>query len=305
MLLRAATLALCALSLSPLTASAQGREVLGHGRLVNNDLFGDGADRWQSGSVAASRVRGPSWTGALPDRPFDLLEYRIGAQVVAPENLRVPARVDRPFAGVVALGLHTHFDRGGTEFALGGDLVLTGPQTGLSDFQSALHDGLGVKPAAPGVVSGQVDNGVHPTLVMEAGRSYGVGDSSVLRPFAELRWGLETMARIGADFTIGPVGQGELMARDPVTGQRYRVIHQRTTGFSFLLGGDVATVSGSALLPESSGVTPTDTRTRLRAGMHWQGERNALFYGVTYMSEEFTAQPEGQVVGSMRLQMRF
>ncbi|MDA7423485.1 lipid A-modifier LpxR family protein [Thalassococcus lentus] len=302
---RAIALALAASIVTATTALSEGRQMLGNGRLVNNDLFGDLNDRWHSGSVAASRVKGPAWTGALPQRPFEILEYRVGAQVMAPENLRAPAAGDRPFAGAVALGLHTHFERGGNEIALGGDLVFTGPQTGLGAFQTALHDSMGVSPASNSVLANQVKDGVHPTLVAEAGRTFALGSRGTIRPFTELRWGVETLARVGADITFGPAGQGELMVRDPVTGQRYRSVQQYVPGLSWVVGGDFTYVEDSAFLPQSSGVQATDTRTRVRTGVHWQGEQNAAFYGVTWMSEEFTAQPSGQMVGSMRLEFRF
>lgn len=284
---------------------AQGREALGNGRLVNNDLYGDGSDRWQTGSVSGSHVVGYGWTGFLPDRPFDLIEYRINAQVAAPADLRKPAAGDRPFAGMLSLGAHTHFARGAMEYSAGLDLAFTGPQTGLSAFQVGLHDLMGVTAASKSVTDNQIDNGIHPTFVGEAARSFSFGNAAVVRPFVETRWGLESMIRAGADLSIGTVGQGELLVRDPVTGQRYRVVKQLAPGFSYILGGDVAWVDSSALLPADRGYQLTDTRNRLRAGMHWQGERNSAFYGVTYLSEEFKAQPEGQFVGSVRLDIKF
>lgn len=77
------------------------------------------------------------------------------------------------------------------------------------------------------------------------------------------------------------------------------------TGFTFLLGADIAHVSDSIYLPEERGFTLTDTRDRLRAGMHWQGEKASAFYGVTYLGEEFDAQTDGQVVGSIRINLSF
>ncbi|WP_121633016.1 lipid A-modifier LpxR family protein [Tropicibacter alexandrii] len=284
---------------------AQGREALGNGRLVTNDLYGDTADRWQSGSVAGSHVVGHGWTGFLPDRPFDIIEYRINAQVATPAKLGTPAAGDRPFAGVLSLGAHSHFARAGFEFAVGADLAFTGPQTGLSALHVALHDLLGTKGASKSVTDNQIGNGIHPTFVGEAGRSFNFGNATSVRPFVETRWGLETLVRAGADLTIGNVGQGELLVRDPVTGQRYRVVKQLMPGFSYVLGGDIAYVDSSALLPTDRGYDLTDTRSRVRAGVHWQGDRNAAFYGVTYLSEEYTAQPKGQVVGSVRLDFKF
>ncbi|MFW2588413.1 lipid A-modifier LpxR family protein [Sagittula sp. SSi028] len=283
-----------------------GREVLGHGRLTTNDLFGDGNDRWQTGSVATSRVVGRGgWTGSLPQQPFDILEYRLSAQVIAPEDIRTPDAEDRPFAGALSLGVHTHFARGPLEMSAGANLVVTGSQTGLGAFQTAVHDALGVEPASIDVLDDQIDNDVHPTLVLEAGNPMGLGGTAVLRPFAEARAGVESMVRVGADLTLGTVGQGELMVRDSVTGQRYRAVTAPLTGFSYVVGGDIAYVDSSAFLPEDDGYEVSETRNRLRAGIHWQGERNAAFYGITYLSKEFEDQDSGQTVGSVRLDFKF
>lgn len=288
------------------TLPSEGRVVLGHGRLTTNDLIGDGNDRWQTGSVISSRVVGRGgWIGALPDRPFDILEYRLGGQVMAPDDMRNPSVGDRPWAGALSFGVHTHFMRGPVEVAMGGDLVVTGKQNGLSAFQTAVHDLIGVQPASKSVLDNQVSNGVHPTLVLEAGNTMALGSGGVLRPFAEARAGAETLVRAGADLTFGSVGQGELMVRDPVTGQRYRAVSNPLAGFSYVMGGDLSYVNDSVYLPASSGVDMKNTRSRLRAGLHWQGERNAAFYGLTWMSKEFEAQDSGQVVGSMRVDIKF
>ncbi|SMX26490.1 hypothetical protein TRP8649_00569 [Pelagimonas phthalicica] len=303
-MIRLMSMAVLAMCFCASIASAQGREVLGHGRLVNNDLLGDLGDRWQSGSVASSRVVGRGWDGFLPDRPFDLLEYRLGGQVITPADLRRPDPDDRPFAGALSLGLHTHFSRGATEFSLGGDLVFTGPQTGLGDMHTAIHDALRQNPVRPSVLDDQIENGIHPTFVGEAGRQFALG-SGVVRPFTELRWGAESLARVGADFSFGPVGQGELLVRDPVTGQRYRSVYEYVSGMTYVFGGDFAWVESSVFLPEDRGYEVEETRSRLRAGVHWQGELNSTFFGVTYLTEEFEGQDQGQAVGSVRIKLQF
>lgn len=299
-----ATLICAALSVAT-TAQAEGRDYLGNGRLVNNDLFGDTKDRWQTGSVAASRYFGSEWTGALPDRPFDLLEFRIGGQIVAPANLQNPAAGDRPFAGLWSFGLHTQFARGAAEYSLGGDLVIMGPQTKLDELQTGLHDALGVAPASAAVLNSQIGNNIYGTFVGEMGRNFELGEVGHVRPFTEVRYGHETMARVGFDVTFGSVGQGALLARDPVTGQRYRALSDEVPGFSYVFGGDIAYVNSSALLPEDQGFEVKKARGRARAGVHWQGENNAVFYGVTWLSEEFEGQPNGQAVGSLRLDLNF
>lgn len=286
-------------------ASAEGYQSLGYGRIVNNDLLGDGGDRWQTGSITTSRVFGPGWHGILPSKPFELLEFRISGQVIAPADIRISDPGDRPFAGALSFGLHTHFQRGPVEVALGGDLVFTGPQTGLSDLQTALHDTLNVPPASRSVLSRQIANGFHPTLVSEFATPFSFGSETTVRPFVETRWGIETLARVGVDVMIGTVGTDELLIRDPVTGQRYRATESSPAGRSYVFGGDVAYVDSSAFLPSNQGFKLPPTRTRLRAGIHWQGFHNSLFIGTTYLSKEFKAQPKGQFVGSARIKIEF
>lgn len=295
---------LWAVSLSSLV-HAETRDVLGYGRLITNDSMSTFNDRWQTGSVSSSRVRGFDWTGVAPANPFDLLEFRFGGQVITPGNLRSPSRGDRPFAGVLSFGVHTHFNEGPMEYALGTDFVFVGPQTRLFDFQTGLHDVLGFAPASARVRDAQLGDDVHLGFVSEMARTYEFGQAAAIRPFSELRWGPEDIIRFGADLTVGTVGQEELLARDPVTGQRYRVVLNKQPGFSYVLGGDIALVDDSVYLPATSGVVASDQRSRLRAGVHWQGEKSAVFYGLTWLSKEFEAQPESQVLGSIRLNLKF
>lgn len=283
----------------------QGRERLGYGRLIQNDFVGDGKDRWRTGSVASSRVWGPAGTTDLPSTFGDVLEFRLNAEIIAPDNLVTPEAGDRPFAGSLSFGLHTHFERSQIEYAVGMDMVLTGENTFLGDFQDALHGLLGVDKASDATLAAQIENGIHPTAVVEVGHTVALGEGLALRPFVEARAGVETMLRAGADLSIGSVGSGELLVRDPVSGQRYRVIENPEQGYSVVIGGDIARVSDSAYLPSASGVVVKDTRSRVRAGLHWQGEKSSVFYGVTWLGEEFEGQSEGQAVGSVRLNLNF
>mgnify|MGYP001795130165 CR=1 FL=1 len=288
------------------SADAQERQRLGYGRLITNDLIGDGEDRWRTGSVASSRVWGPEWTGTAPAGFGDLLELRLHGEIIAPVSLRNFDADDRRYAGALSLGVHTHVQRGSMQYALGGDLVLVGPQTGLDDFQRELHGVLGITKPSDAILVNQIDNAVRPTLVFEAGRVLASGANSTLRPFFEARAGVETLARVGVDWTYGALGQGELLVRDPVAGQRYRVIEQAWSGFSFTLGADIGHVEDSVFLPEDRGPALEDVRGRVRAGLMWQSESGVSSYaGVTYLSEEFEGQDEGQVVGSVRINLGF
>ena len=46
-------------------------------------------------------------------------------------------------------------------------------------------------------------------------------------------------------------------------------------------------------------------RYRLRAGANYGFANRNLFYGLTYMSEEFSIQTEGQFLGTVSLMRRF
>ena len=102
------------------------------------------------------------------------------------------------------------------------------------------------------------------------------------------------------------MGQGELLVRDPVAGQRYRVITRDWTGYSFTLGADLAYVDSSVFLPENRGPVLDSTRERFRAGIMWQGASGlSSFAGLTYLGEEFEGQDEGQFIGSIRVRLGF
>lgn len=286
-------------------AHAQERNRLGYGRLMTNDYFGDGKDRWRTGSWTSSRVWGPDWEGQAPTGFGDLIELRLSSEIVAPDRLNRPSSTDRPYAGMLSIGAHTHFRWQGMDTAVGADLIFTGPSTGLGRLQRQVHKALGVRRASAALLEEQI-TGVHPSLVAEMGRDFQMSPVFVLRPFIEGRAGAETMVRAGVDVTFGAVGRGEMMVREGISGHRYRVIqNSETTGFSFLLGADIAHVADSFLLPEDRGFELTPSRDRIRAGMHWQGRTASAFYGLTYLGEEFEAQGEGQLVGSIRINLSF
>ena len=291
--------------LLPVHANAGEFVKLGYGRLVNNDFLGDFKDRGQTGSYVSSRVYGKSWDGSLPSQMGKILEFRLQADIKSPENLTTPSALDRPYAGSVSLGLHTHYETGGMNVSIGGELVAVGPQTGLDQFQTALHDGIGVAPPSLATKTSQIGNKFFPGVIVEMSKAYSLGSRTQVRPFVEGRGGVETLLRAGIDFEIGKLTQGELMVRDGITGQRYRTMNTEGSGVSFVVGFDTAKVGESAYLPANRGLTLSDHRDRARAGIHWQRNKSHGFFGVTYLGREFTTQTSPQVVGSIRLALKF
>ncbi len=294
----------------PETGLARDRGILGWGAIFNNDIFGDGEDRWRTGSYSSSYVRGTPWTGELPERPGAVMEYRFHGEVIAPERLSRPAEGDRPMVGVLSFGVHTHFQKKGFDIDAGVDLVLTGPQTGIGNVQQGLHAATGGPRNQ--VLDVQLPNRLYPTASVEVARAFRLeGTQLEIRPFVQGQVGVETFARVGADIVLGGVTDQALFVRDSVSGQRYpTVIGQYRSGVSFVVGGDIAYVHSSAYLPEDMGYELTPSRQRLRAGIVYESnapgtEAIWLFYGMTYLGPEFEGQAEGQTVASISLNMRF
>jgi hypothetical protein len=296
---------LVSLLLTCLPASADERVTLGVGRLFTNDQFGDGQDRWRTGSFALSWMRGTEGTVARPDTPGEVIEYRFAHRILAPADLTTPAPGDRRYAGIASFGAFTHFSRGGTEFALGGELVAVGPMTRADAFHDSVHGALGMPRPSAAVRAAQFGNAVYPTISFEAARPVALGSGAVLRPFFQARAGDETYAQAGVDLMFGQNFTRGITARDETSGFLYQTLEDVPgKGLSFLLGYDVAKVFSSAWLPEPA-YGLTQLRHRLRAGAHWQGEHVGLFYGAAWLGPEFTAQPAGQVVGAVQIQLRF
>jgi len=284
-------------------------ETLGVVSVFGNDWygipFGDRFDRWRSGHLRVSLLRGYDWDGDLPSRPFDLVEYRLRGEIIAPDNLSVPAAGDRLYAPSWWLGATTHFGAPNFDIAAGADLVIVGDRTGLEGIHSTIHEIFGNNPI--NLSDGdKVEDGIFLDAHAEIARGIDLSFGEA-RPFVEVRAGVETLARVGVDFTIGTLGQDGFRLRDQVSGQRVAAINGDNTvgGWSFLFGADTAYVASSVYLPDNRGPDLEELRHRVRAGANFGVGNSNFFYGVTYLSQEFEGQPEGQVVGTLSLDLRF
>ena len=297
---------LCAGLLSASSGVAQERETLGYGRIFTNDFFGDNEDRWRSGSYAFSIVRGPEWEGRAPSTPGAILEYRLRSEIIAPSTLNGAGSDDRAYVGAVSAGVHTHYESFGADVSLGVDIVAVGPQTGVADLQDWFHDIVSAPNISNSVLADQVDNGFYPTALAEVSYPVSIGENATLRPFVEAQYGVENFVRVGADILIGETLQNDLWLRDSPSGQLYTGVETGGAGAGFVLGADYAVIDDSAYFPASFGTVAEDERFRARAGVHWRfGNDFSYFYGVTYLSEEYVGQTEGQFVGSLKLNFNF
>lgn len=280
---------------------------LGITQIFTNDWFGmpigDRFDRWRTGSYQVSGFWGrDGWNGNLPSDPLALMEYRFRGEIIAPDNLAAPAAGDRRYAPALYLGATTHFDYRGLEVAAGADLVLTGDNSGLMGFHDGVHRMFGGSDV--NLSNFMIDDGIYLNATVEGARTLEWGAASV-RPFVEAQAGVETLVRAGADIRLGNFDDEALLIRDATTGQRVvGVPGDNGGGWSFSAGADIAYVNNSVLLP-STGPDAEDMRFRLRGGVNHAFGPSNFFYGITYLSEEFVGQDEGQLVGSLSLMLRF
>lgn len=297
---------ICAVLIAASPIAAQERETLGFGRLFTNDYFGDTQDRWRSGSYSYSIVRGAGWEGRAPAAPGALLEYRLRSEIIAPSALNGAGSDDRAYVGAFSAGLHTHFAWGGANVSTGVDLVAVGPQTGVANLQDGLHKFVSAPNVSNSVHDSQVANAVYPTALAELSYPVQIARTATLRPFVEAQYGVEDYLRVGADILIGDMLQTDLWLRDSPSGQLYAGVESEEPGYGFVIGADYALIDDSAYFPASFGTVAEDERFRARAGVHWRfGGGISYFYGLTYLSEEYVGQPEGQLVGSLKLNFNF
>ena len=273
--------------------------------IFTNDILGDGEDRWRTGSIDVSLTFGGSDLRALPTNAWERYHVRLRSEVIAPANLTTPSATDRQYAGVLGLGLFTHFQKKEFDIYYGGELIFVGESTGVGSFQKSIHDALNIAPPSAAVLNNQIPNALYPTF--HAGISKSVrGEKSLIRPFAEVQAGVETFVRVGTDAIFGRAMVNDFLLRDSVSGQL--VNHAKadnSIGFGFLVGADAAYIADSNYLPNAGATKFEEFRPRVRAGLVYETHKFDMFYGLTWLGKEFESQPDSQVLGSLNLRMHF
>jgi hypothetical protein len=207
------------LALSAAGANAEPGAPVGFARLFSNDFFGDGQDRWHTGTYAFSVLQQENGVNKVKlNGVVDVLELRFRSEITSPSNLARPSPTDRPYAGILSFGVHKHSQRRGVETSLGIDLVAVGDQTGLLDFQWEFHHifGGGGFGAVP-----QIGSAIFPTVLGEIARTVRLSQFTSVRSFLKVQAGAETFLRAGVDFEFGRACLGQFKVRDVATGQRY------------------------------------------------------------------------------------
>ena len=287
-----------------------GVETLGVVTVFGNDWygipFGDRYDRWRTGHVRLSVLRGERWNDALPAQPFELMEYRIRGEIIAPDNLATPAAGDRLYAPSWWLGATTHFGWSGYDVSTGADVVIVGPQTGIKPIHSEIHQFFGNNPINLSSAD-QLSNGIYLDAHAEVARGIALSFGEV-RPFVELRAGAETLARVGVDVTIGTLGRDGLRLRDQVSGQRVAAVNGfPERGWLVVPAGGGHGLCRILRLPAGKpGPRPRRAAAPGPCGRQFRPRRQQfLLRPSATCRRNSKASPKGQVVGTLSFDLRF
>lgn len=264
-------------------------------RLLTNDYIGDQQDRWRTFSYAISILK-PLTDGAVGELRFRT-EVIAGRRLDAtPEN-----NSDRRMAGILGVEAYHSDQIWNSDYRIGFGLAAVGPQTGLVKIQERVHDMLSQAGPSAYAQQLQVPDKVFLSFSGEVGRNVQFGQTAI-RPWVSIGGGTETTSRVGIDFVLGHAA-GDYGVRDEVTGWRVPVIEKSgANGVSIITGVDLAYINRSSLIQQRDLISE---RFRLRLGGLLDFSGGRIFYGATYLSKEFEAQPEGQVVGSLTISINF
>lgn len=289
-----------AASVLPAPAAAQSLgHLVGSRDTLVNDLLGDGHDRWRSSSYEHSRLYEDSFWG-------NTTQLRLRGEIISPWKLSAQPQ-DRDYATALGLGLFSMGQAGALGYRLGGELLVTGDQTGLHNLQENVHDVLG-RPASDGQVGRnrrRLADGVHGLLRAEAWTSFGRGTPWEVRPYAIAQAGYETSATLGVDLIYGAAAHNRRWVREDTTGTPLIVDRRGAEGVSLVAGVDVTRLHDSIYYPAESAVQPKKTRGRARLGLIWRREPFAVFFGQTWRSKGFEGQAEAQRLGVLSLDLNF
>ena len=202
--------------------------------IFTNDFLGDGEDRWRTGSFDISATFGGGDLRHLPEKAWERYQLRFRGEIISPSNITTPSATDRQYAGVLGLGLFTHFQKNSYDIYYGGELVFVGDNTGIGDLQRNFHEELDILAPSDAVLNNQIYNAVYPTVHGGLSKSFR-SEKRLIRTFAEVQAGVESFARVGMDVVFGGAMIDDFLLRDSVSGQL--ISHSQaddSKGFGFL-----------------------------------------------------------------------
>ena len=295
--------------------------------IIWNDRFGDGKDRYKTGGMTQSWLLPES---VLLDEPLFTghavaLELQGRGFIATPNNTSAPTTSDRPFAQYVGVGgfLRTFGAPSfvnpritqSIEHRVGVEIGFQGEPLPLFEIQEALHGATGAGAMAM-TSANTLDSEV--LVNLEAKRTYryhmDLGETEIdVAPYTMGSFGMrENSVRIGTDVVVGSSLSARTWNHDPAIGALIPGGSKPRDGVNWMswIGGDLGYVASDAFLDggfDGSGpsVNREEITARVRAGVMAEYDNFAVSYSVSWLSPEFTAQAEGQLIGAFQIKYRF
>lgn len=292
-----------------------------------NDRLGDGGDRYKTGGLTQSWVIPQSVLSEEPWIPghASAVEVQGRGYIATPDNTTNPVPGDRPYAQYVGIGAYLRTastatfigpDRWmTTENRVGVEVGFQGDPLPLFEIQDAIHDMSGM-----GRMAMSSTNTLPSELLvnLDAKRTWryhlDFGNHEFeFAPYAMGSVGMrETSMRAGFDMIVGSALTARTWNHDQSMGALIPGGSKPRDGFHWTAwaGADAGLIFADALLDggfggNGPGVDREQSSVRARAGLMLEYNNVALAYSATYLSPEFSAQSDGQLIGAVSLKIRF
>jgi len=301
-------------------------DVLAEG-IIWNDRFGDAEDRYKTGGMTQSWLLPQS---IFSDRAwFDgqaaAIELQGRGFIATPNNTAQPVPGDRPFAQYVGVGGYLRTFSAPdpvspevwltTELRLGVELGYQGDPLPLFEIQDALHSSTGM-----GAMRMTPANTLQSEVLVnaEAKRTWRWhkemdGYDLEFAPYMMVSAGMrENSFRAGGDIILGSSLTARTWNHDTAIGALIPGGSAPRDGVNWVtwVGADAGLIFTDALLDggfdgTGPGVDREQVTVRARAGVMLEYDDFAISYSATWLSPEFTAQNEGQLIGAFQIKYRF
>lgn len=286
-------------------SAAEADELVGYRGEVGslaNDYFGDGHDRWRTGSYQRSYFSERFDTFRL-----GVIELRARSEIVTPWKPSEQPDGDTPFSTLLGFGGFMHGNLATIDLRVGAEFLILGDATGLENMQSIAHEIIGVKTSFDDTRDEipRAENGLSARAELEASKNVRFGNSLLARPYVALKFGADESATFGLDLVTGSLALADIWTRDAVTGRLLTPQADRSSGVSVVAGWDMSEVTRSVHMPSGSSVSIETFQTRARLGVQFETGFANLFVGQAWLSPQFKDQAEGQRVGMLSVSFDF
>ena len=267
-----------------------------------NDYFGDGHDRWRSGSYQRSY-----YSERYRIKRTDGSELRVRGEMVTPWTPSRQPGGDIAYSTLLGFGAFAHTNFLGLETRGGGEVLLIGDISGMEFIQRSFHEAFQMDtsfdPSRDDIE--RVEDRVALRFELETARTIRLGSRAAVRPYMELTFGADQAVTVGTDMILGNIALAEVWTRDVVTGRLLTPQVDQIPGMSLVAGWDARLNDSYVHLPDDQSVDLEEITYRSRVGLQTNIAFANVFVGQAWLSPIFVGQAEHQRVGMLSISFDF